>query len=668
MFNTIVTLVKSLKMVNPYLSRHKLKLVTSSFLDLVQAACNIAPPILAGQFYRYKVKSDQDSGQETNLFSELQVLYLAVAAFGLSWTAARIMPVLRKRLLDPIRTESETGISVDILKKCYGLELDAHLSTQTGDFAQLLWKNYYTMGKLIPEFFGQVNPMVVETVSATVALSYFHGYSGGLVSAIFLGYTLLTMLKVAQLEAPQDRLFKVSNTSYGELLSAINRYELAHDCGNVPQELTVMRENLTKDLESEFNRFYRLQGYGTAVQVIFGGLSLSGVLLFSIYLHALNLIDMVDFAVLTYYLTQYITSLSDYSLVMDDLYRALVDFDKTIEFLNKKSPIEDAPDAKPLALSHSPEIEFKNVSFKYGEERSLHKISFKIYPGHKVAVVGESGSGKSTLIQLLMRFYNYQDGDIFINRQSIKKFKSSSVREFMAVVKQNPPLFNTSIAENIKYGHPNVSEEELQMAVTLASLQKLNSSSEGLERLVGEKGTKLSGGERQRVAIARALLKRPLILLLDEPTSALDNQSEREIMEVLDQVSAMATTLIVTHKLFTVLNADWIIYMVDGEIAEQGTVKDLLNNKEGHFYNQLKVECLKSGISIDSIKITDEDKPRIKNRDLISHGSEFSLWSKRPTLNENKDEDTEEAFSINRNTESSSLLGNQRPSRFCRII
>ncbi|XP_063720245.1 ATP-binding cassette sub-family B member 6-like [Symsagittifera roscoffensis] len=235
------------------------------------------------------------------------------------------------------------------------------------------------------------------------------------------------------------------------------------------------------------------------------------------------------------------------------------------------------------------EIKFDDVTFHYRPDQPILKnVSFKVPAGKTVAVVGPSGSGKSTLIRLVFRFYDIQGGCISIDGQDISKVTQHSLRKSIGVVPQDTVLFSDTIGYNIHYGRPDASEEEMKVAAERADIHEriIHTFPDGYETRVGEKGQKLSGGEKQRVAIARTILKAPKIILLDEATSALDTQTERNIQSALDDVSKDRTTLVVAHRLSTVVNADMIMVLKDGVIVERGTHQELIDTS-GSIYSEM---------------------------------------------------------------------------------
>jgi ATP-binding cassette subfamily B protein len=284
-----------------------------------------------------------------------------------------------------------------------------------------------------------------------------------------------------------------------------------------------------------------------------------------------------DFVFVNAMLLQLSVPLNFIGFVYREIRQGLTDIEQMFDLLEVKAEVMDAPEAAPLDIRQGA-ISFKDVHFSYDPARPILKgISFEVPAGKTVAVVGPSGAGKSTLSRLLYRFYDIQSGSVSVDGQDIRTVTQKSLRSVIGMVPQDTVLFNDTVAYNIRYGRPSATDAEVKAAAEIAQIAHfIDLLPEGFDTKVGERGLKLSGGEKQRVAIARTVLKAPPILILDEATSALDTTTERDIQTALDVVSKNRTTLVIAHRLSTVIGADEIIVLKSGEIAERGTHTALL--------------------------------------------------------------------------------------------
>jgi ATP-binding cassette subfamily B protein len=287
-----------------------------------------------------------------------------------------------------------------------------------------------------------------------------------------------------------------------------------------------------------------------------------------------------DLVLINTMMLQLFLPLNFLGIIYRSLKYALADMDMVLKLLRKPVEVVDGPDAKALIIDE-PTIEFDHVSFSYNPDRQILKnVSFTLPSGKKLAVVGPSGAGKSTLARLIFRFYDTSSGEIKVSGQAINQVTQDSLIKQIGIVPQDTVFFNDTIYYNIQYARPGASNEEVIEAAKHADIHEFISRlPEGYETIVGERGLKLSGGEKQRVSIARVLLKNPPILVFDEATSSLDSHSEKNILQALNKVAEHKTTLVIAHRLSTIIDADEILVLEHGEIKEQGSHEQLLEQK-----------------------------------------------------------------------------------------
>lgn len=584
--------------------KNNTKLLLAMFVDVLNSVIKVGGAILIGR----EVIS-LSSGNDSLAVNGFIIAVAAVMAISIN-----ILPIARGYLLSSVRSNTQSSILERLLRKTYGMKLDEHIAAPTGRFPQLLTAVYSNVEKVIPTLHGELFPALVDLVAIIAGLFYINLYCG--LAAIFglILYCVSSSYNAAKMgEASKQRL-SASYGAYGGLLASIARYKVAHQFGNVEYEVKKVREVLDVQ-KSAFMGVHRqdvFSGLRNNIIAIVTIVVVAGLAVYGFLFAGLSMLE----AMLVGYLASILSSpLRSLGKALEQVYVDSIECEKIIDFTTSDSGLEQSNNAQELKLSGAPSIEFKNINFSYGsnkEQKTLDNVSFEVRAGQTVAIVGESGSGKSTLVNLLLRFYAQDSGDVIVNGKDTRTVTSESLRSHISVVSQNPDLFQGSIAENIAYADWSADTAKINQAAKDGGLDAwLDSNERNLDEQLGGSGDSISGGQKQRVALARALLKDGEIFLLDEATSALDISTEKEIMTRVDALTEGKTVIVVTHRITNIVNVDWIVYLQEGVVKEQGTFIELLQIK-GAFYQQLKVECDKLGIDINELAVGNEPVNKIE--------------------------------------------------------
>lgn len=511
---------------------------------------------------------------------------LLIISYGLIWIISRVIPIFQNKLSIPINAYLCNMIATKIMERFYSLHLDYQLLSPAGKLSLLISKTYYSIIKLFPNIFSIIIPTFIEAISSTMLLTYLYGPVGLIQIIIMIVY-----LTVSFIGANKFALAKKKEIDQGFIFirhyqSAFNNYENTHYFGNVNFEINRFKIQSKLFSDSQIHTFSLTEKY-SIFELIILGFGFSFIMIFLAIKILSGIIILSEFFIISLYISQFTLSLNKFSMALKDFQSAFMDAKIVIKFINT-SQEKKIQGTLPLNVNKSDAtVEFRDVSFSYGGKMILNNINFCINPGQKVAIIGLSGEGKSTILKLLFRFYETNSGNILINGQDIKNVTLDSLRSSIAVIPQNPVMFNSSILDNIKYGNMHASLDSIHKACYYAGLSDFISQQElGIYTKIGENGNKVSGGQRQRIAIARAILKKSPIFIFDEATASLDTRTEREIQNNLDYISSGHTTIITTHNFRNILNADKIIYLKNGEIYEQGNYQELMRLK-GAFYQQV---------------------------------------------------------------------------------
>lgn len=462
------------------------------------------------------------------------------------------------------------------------LSLRFHLERRTGGLSRIIERGTKGIEVIVRFTILNTLPTVLEFVLMAIIFGFAYGWPYLAVTAVtVIAYSWFTIIASDwRIQIRRDMNDSDTDANSKAIDSLLN-YETVKYFGNEDMEAARFDKSM-EGYERSATRVWTSLGWLNFGQ----GVIFTAGILVMMWMSASAVMagtqTIGDFVFVNAMLMQLGVPLNFIGSIYREIRQGLTDIEQMFDLLDANPEVQDADDATPLIISNGA-IKFDNVHFAYNENRAILKgISFEVPSGKSVAIVGPSGAGKSTLSRLLYRFYDVQSGSIFIDDQDIRTVTQKSLRAAIGMVPQDTVLFNDTLEYNIRYGRPDASKEDVKKAAEMAQIGGfIRNVPEGYDAMVGERGLKLSGGEKQRVAIARTLLKAPPILILDEATSALDTATEQEIQSSLDVVSKGRTTLVIAHRLSTVIACDEIIVLRDGKIAERGRHADLMKIKGG---------------------------------------------------------------------------------------
>jgi ABC-type transport system involved in Fe-S cluster assembly fused permease/ATPase subunit len=527
--------------------------------------------------YFFAWASDALTGETAGLPAFLVAPVMLVLAYN----AARVLAVafnqLRDALFAQVGQHAVRELGNITFAHLHRLSLRFHLTRRTGGLSRVIERGVKGIEAIVRFTILNGIPTLLEfAIMAGLIWWQFGFFYVVIVAVMIVAYVWFTV-KTSNWRIAIRREMNDSDTdANSKAIDSLLNYETVKYFGNEKMEAARFDVSMASYEKAAVRTWTSLAWLNFGQSAILGlGTAACMALSAMAVLNGTQTIG--DFVLINALLMQIAIPLNFVGFIYREIRQGLADIESMFSVLAVPAEIEDKPGAKALAVS-SGAIRFDDVTFHYDPDRQILKgLTFDVPAGHTVAVVGPSGAGKSTLSRLLFRFYDVTGGRITIDGQDIRDITQESLRSAIGMVPQDTVLFNDTIAYNIRYGRPGASLEEVQEAARMAQIAPfIETLPKGFDSEVGERGLKLSGGEKQRVAIARTILKAPPILILDEATSALDTHTEREIQTALDQVSQNRTTLVIAHRLSTVVNADQILVLEAGRIVERGTHAELL--------------------------------------------------------------------------------------------
>jgi ATP-binding cassette subfamily B protein len=548
-------------------------LLATGALMLAKVATTLAP-------FAYKALIDAlgSAGTSTEMMWGVAVPVVFVIAYGIANVADIGFQQLRDVLFASVGQHAVRSLARETFEHLHRLSLRFHLQRRTGGLSRVIERGTKGIETIVRFTMLNTAPTLIEFLVVGIVFVWMFGvgFLAALVITIWL-YVWYT-IRASNWRIGIRREMNESDTdANSKAIDSLLNFETVKYFGNEKMEAERFDSSMARYERSAIRIWTSLGVLNFGQGVIFwSGMIVIGFM--SAYGVMNNTLTVGDFVLVNTFMMQIYRPLFMIGFVYREIRQGLADIEAMFKLLDQPLEIRDVPDARPVAIS-GPVLAFEDVRFHYDPDRPILKgISFSVPAGKTIAVVGPSGAGKSTISRLIFRFYDVAGGRVMIDGQDVREVTQESLRAAIGMVPQDTVLFNDTIAYNIRYGRPDASEAEVREAARMAQIGDfIDSLPKGYDTPVGERGLKLSGGEKQRVAIARTILKAPPILILDEATSALDTETERGIQSALDAVSRNRTTLVIAHRLSTVVNADEIIVLRGGEIAERGTHPELLD-------------------------------------------------------------------------------------------
>ena len=565
----------TLRRLFPYLWEYKWRVLAALAFMVGAKMANVSVPLLLKELIDTMNPKGGTGGLSVNALLVVPVALLF--AYGCLRLSTTLFAELRELIFAKATEGASRTISLQVFRHLHGLSLRFHLERQTGGLTRDIERGTRAVNSLISYSLYSIIPTLIEVAMVLTLLAVkfdvWFAWITLIALVFYIGFTVLVTEWRTQFRKQMNEL---DSKAHSRAIDSLLNFETVKYFNNEEFEARRYDENLERYRVASLKSQRTLSLLNTGQQLI-----IATGLIAMLWRATQGVVDgrmtLGDLVMVNAFMIQLYIPLGFLGVLYREIKQSLTDLDKMFTLMEREREIADVPGAQALVLTGA-QVAFSHVNFAYDPARPILKdISFEIPAGKTVAVVGPSGSGKSTLARLLFRFYDVQSGQILIDGQDIKQVTQASVRQAIGIVPQDTVLFNDTVAYNIAYGQPGASQAQVEEAARAAHIHSfISATPKGYDTMVGERGLKLSGGEKQRVAIARTLLKNPPILIFDEATSALDSANERAIQAELQSVAQNKTTLVIAHRLSTVVEAHEILVMDAGRILERGTHAELL--------------------------------------------------------------------------------------------
>jgi ABC-type transport system involved in Fe-S cluster assembly fused permease/ATPase subunit len=562
----------------------RLRVVVSLLLVVLSKAVTLALP------FAYKGAIDRMApGMEQGVAVAMALICAYVAArFG-----GTLFDNLRNAIFERVGQDAARRLTVQVFSHLHRLSLRYHLERRTGALTRVIERGSKSIDTMLYFLLFNIAPTIFELVAVCVIFLVKFGWPLVVATLVMVALYIAFTQRMTEWRIGLRRQWtKDDSEATQKAVDSLLNYETVKYFGAERVEERRYGESVARlvDTTTKVETSLAWMNIG---QAFITNLMMAGAMVYSVWGWSRGMFSIGDVVLVNTYLAQLFRPLDFLGMVYREIRQGLIDMEAMFNLVDTPEEVTDAPDAQPL-VTRGAAVRFEGVDFAYDPARAiLHGVDMTIPAGGTLAVVGSSGAGKSTLARLLFRFYDVTGGRILIDGQDIRSVTQGSLRQAIGIVPQDTVLFNDTIGYNIAYGRDGASVAEIEAAARGAAIHDfIMSLPDRYETKVGERGLKLSGGEKQRVAIARTLLKNPPVLILDEATSALDSRTESEIQGTLDKVAERRTTIIIAHRLSTVVHADEIVVLDHGRVIERGTHGALMirNGVYAEMWNRQQAE------------------------------------------------------------------------------